>query len=247
MRATGPGIAAKIGANLCDANALRGMPTCAGAATSRQATDQEGVALHRPDGNPPSAHPYSGVGRAKPCAGNHMQAAAGRVASLLSVNLLAANSLRGFGALSGREKATEIRKNLARIATLGRWCKFNFVGAIGIFVQFGVLFLLKSVLHLHYLAATAVAVEAAVAHNFLWHERYTWVDRVRLSWKKSLPRFLRFNLTTGLVSIAGNLGVMRAMVGRAHMNYLLANAIAIAVCSLVNFVVSERWVFRENG
>ena len=50
-----------------------------------------------------------------------------------------------------------------------RWCKFNFVGGIGIVVQFGVLFLLKGVLHFNYLVATATAVEAAVLHNFVWH------------------------------------------------------------------------------
>jgi len=59
-------------------------------------------------------------------------------------------------------------------------------------------------------------------------------------------RFLRFNLTTGLVSIGGNLAMMRVMVGRAHMNYLAANGIAIAVCSLVNFLVSDGWVFGEG-
>jgi putative flippase GtrA len=48
-----------------------------------------------------------------------------------------------------------------------------------------------------------------------------------------------------LVSIGGNLGMMRVMVGRAHMNYLAANGIAIAVCSLVNFLVSDGWVFGD--
>ena len=60
-----------------------------------------------------------------------------------------------------------------------RWCKFNFVGGIGIGVQFAALFLLKGVLHFNYLAATAIAVEAAVVHNFVWHEQFTWVDRIK--------------------------------------------------------------------
>jgi len=177
-----------------------------------------------------------------------MPASVGRAGDSLSANRLAANSLRESSARAGREDAAEIGKNLTRTRTLVRWCKFNFVGAIGICVQFGVLFLLKSVLHFHYLAATAVAVEAAVVHNFFWHERFTWADRIKsgrvqLSWKKSLARFVRFNLANGLVSIAGNLGMMRVMVGWAHMNYLAANGIAIAVCSLLNFVVSDGWVF----
>ena len=61
--------------------------------------------------------------------------------------------------------------------------KFNLVGALGIAVQLTVLLGLKSGLHLNYLLATALAVETAVVHNFLWHERYTWADRVQPSWR----------------------------------------------------------------
>ena len=126
-----------------------------------------------------------------------------------------------------------------------RWLKFNFVGGIGIAVQFAALFLLKGVFHMDYLGATAVAVEAAVVHNFVWHEQFTWCDRVQPSWRRSLPRLARFNLTTGAVSILGNLALMKVMVGYGGMNYLPANAVAIALCSVANFLVSEEWVFEQ--
>jgi putative flippase GtrA len=141
-------------------------------------------------------------------------------------------------------------------STLMRWCKFNLVGGIGIVVQFAALFLLKSMLHLNYLSATAIAVEAAVVHNFVWHEQLTWADRTKPDrrkpnrmqsrWRRSLSRLLRFNLTNGALSILGNLALMKAMVGQAHMNYLLANALAITACSLGNFLVSEWWVFERG-
>jgi putative flippase GtrA len=131
----------------------------------------------------------------------------------------------------------------SRRGTVLRWLKFNAVGALGIAVQFAVLLTLKSGFHLSYLPATAIAVESAVVHNFLWHERYTWADRVQPSWRNSLPRLLRFNLTTGGVSIAGNLALMKLMVDLGHMNYLVANGIAIALCSLANFLVSDYLVF----
>jgi len=140
-------------------------------------------------------------------------------------------------------------------STFLRWCKFNFVGGIGVGVQFAALFLLKGVFRFNYLAATAVAVEAAVLHNFVWHEQFTWVDRVkpdrfkqnriRTRWRASLPRFLRFNLTNGAVSILGNLALMKVMVGQGHMHYLAANGIAITLCSLANFLMSDAWVFEQ--
>jgi putative flippase GtrA len=125
-----------------------------------------------------------------------------------------------------------------------RWLKFNAVGGIGIGVQLVVLAVLKSGLRLDYLLATELAVEAAVIHNFLWHERFTWADRMKES---SLVRFVKFNLTTGLFSILGNLILMRTLVGSGKMNFLVANIVTIAACSLVNFVVSDRVVFAERG
>jgi putative flippase GtrA len=124
-----------------------------------------------------------------------------------------------------------------------RWIKFNVVGALGIGVQLGVLFVLMR-LRLNYLLATALAVEAAVLHNFLWHERFTWADRGR---NPAGKRLLRFNCTTGAISIAGNLLLMSLLAGEAHLPTMLANAISIAACSLVNFLVSDRWVFRRKG
>ncbi len=124
-----------------------------------------------------------------------------------------------------------------------RWLKFNAVGAGGIAVQLAVLALLKSGLRLDYLAATALAVEAAVVHNFFWHERFTWADRTSGS---SWARFAKFNLTTGLFSILGNVLVMKVLVGGAHFNYFVANILTIATCSILNFVVSDRFVFEES-
>ncbi len=131
-----------------------------------------------------------------------------------------------------------------KCVTFLRWMKFNAVGGIGIGVQLLVLFALKTVFRLDYLAATALAVETAVIHNFLWHERFTWPDR---SSNHSLARFLRFNLTNGLFSIGGNLLVMKALVGSGHLNYLIANTVAISVCSLLNFLASDKFVFQSEA
>jgi putative flippase GtrA len=124
-----------------------------------------------------------------------------------------------------------------------RWLKFNAVGGIGIGVQLAVLTALKAGLHFNYLPATALAVETAVIHNFLWHERFTWADREK---SHGFPRFLKFNLTNGLLSIAGNLLVMKLLVGILAVQFLPANAFALVVCALFNFLVSDRFVFQSR-
>ncbi len=46
----------------------------------------------------------------------------------------------------------------------------------------------------------------------------------------------------------GNLLLMRLLVGEMRLNYVVANLAAVAVCSLVNFLLSDRFVFhREFG
>jgi putative flippase GtrA len=128
--------------------------------------------------------------------------------------------------------------------TLRRFLKFNLVGALGMVVQMGVLYFFASRLRANYLLATALAVETAVLHNFIWHERFTWADCGELTARPALGRLLRFNLTTGAISVTGNLVVMSLLVGLAHLRFLVANLVTIALCSLLNFVVSDRLIFR---
>ena len=127
-----------------------------------------------------------------------------------------------------------------------RWLKFNLVGGIGIGVQLVALTTLRSLFHFDYLLATGLAVETAVLHNFLWHERFTWAERRHKGGLFAVIRLVRFSLSNGMVSLAGNLLLMRLLVGNLRMNYLVASLIAIATCSLANFIASDRLVFTRS-
>lgn len=126
---------------------------------------------------------------------------------------------------------------------LARAARFYAVGGVGILVQLAALALFHGALGWHYLVATAAAVEVALLHNFLWHEWWTWRDRTR-SAGGALARLARFNLTTGAVSLFGNLVFMRLLAGHFRMPYLAANVASIAACALLNFVAGEWLVFR---
>jgi len=96
----------------------------------------------------------------------------------------------------------------------------------------------------HYLYASAVAVELAVLHNFVWHVLYTWRDRRD---DLLLSRLMRFHLSNGLVSIVGNLVLMRVLVQGVHLPLLISNVIAILCCSVVNFCLGNRWAFAVRS
>ena len=125
-----------------------------------------------------------------------------------------------------------------------RWLRFNAVGALGMAVQLGSLALLSRWDAGHYVWASAAAVELAILHNFVWHMRITWPDRRAGS--APLAQFVRFHLANGMVSLAGNIALMRLLVGGAHLPVLAANCIAIVCCSVVNFFLGHNWVFAAG-
>jgi putative flippase GtrA len=125
--------------------------------------------------------------------------------------------------------------------SLIRWGKFNLVGAIGMVVQLAALGLFNRWAAGHYLYATAAAIELTLLHNFTWHLHYTWRDRRDDS--SLLTQLIRFHLSNGLVSMLGNLVLMRILIHQAHLPLLLSNSIAILCCSILNFCLGNRWAF----
>lgn len=129
--------------------------------------------------------------------------------------------------------------------SLLRWLKFNAVGIAGVVVQIWFLHLFLRA-QVNYLAATALAVEAAVLHNFAWHQRYTWADRPCDGLACILSRLLRFHLSNGVVSIVGNVFLMRLLAGELGLPPLKANFVAILACSVVNYFLGDRFIFRDG-
>jgi putative flippase GtrA len=128
------------------------------------------------------------------------------------------------------------------------WIKFNIVGVLGFALQAGSLFALTHNSHpISYLTATVLAVELAILNNFFWHQLWTWRDRPSSTVNETLRRLAKFNLTTGLVSIGGNLIFMSILVGRLGVAIVLANLISVLVCSLLNFMLADRLAFRISA
>lgn len=125
--------------------------------------------------------------------------------------------------------------------TLIRWAKFNLVGAMGMVLQLAALAVFNRFAPGHYLLTSAAALELTLLHNFVWHQHYTWRDRRHDT--ALLAQLMRFHLSNGLVSMLGNLALMRILVQEAHLPVLAANAIAILCCSMVNFCVGDNWAF----
>jgi putative flippase GtrA len=116
--------------------------------------------------------------------------------------------------------------------------RFNIVGAIGFLVQLGVLISLHAA-GWPVAAATIVAVEAAILHNFFWHEQWTWA---RMKAGTRAGRLARFHLSNGMISMAGN-AVLTAVLVEAGAPLVAANVTAVVACSSLNFAAAHLWVF----
>jgi putative flippase GtrA len=124
---------------------------------------------------------------------------------------------------------------------VSRGARFAWVGAGGFVVQLLALRALTAA-GLPATLATALAVEAAILHNFVWHEGWTWSDRGPGAGR--LVRLARFNGATAVVSIGGNVLLTTVMVHRLGLPLLVANALAVLALSVVTFLCADRLVFR---
>ncbi|MBN8724959.1 MAG: GtrA family protein [Acidobacteria bacterium] len=132
-----------------------------------------------------------------------------------------------------------------KISWIISWGKFNLVGLLGVVLQLSLLKLFVTI-GVCYLVATLIAVEITIIHNFFWHEHWTWRERTSKNFSSQLIRLAKFNTSTGLISLVGNLLLMKVFVSNFHLPVVLANFLAIASCSIFNFLVSNLFVFQKT-
>lgn len=122
---------------------------------------------------------------------------------------------------------------------------FNAVGVVGFAVQIGALWLLVRVGGVPSVVAAAIAVEAAVLHNFVCHWCWTWSDRVG-GGHEFLVRLVRFNATNGAVSVAVNAALMALLQHVLGVHFLLATLAGVLCSSIANFILGDRVVFAAH-
>jgi putative flippase GtrA len=123
--------------------------------------------------------------------------------------------------------------------------RFNAIGTMGVGIQLMLLFLLTRIFHIHYMIATLLAVQCAIIHNFFWHQRWTWKENATQNKMDALRRFVKFNTSSGTVSLVGNVGVTAALVQAVHLPLMICNLLAIGACNIANFLFAHNLVFQQ--
>ncbi|MGA8027466.1 MAG: GtrA family protein [Bryobacteraceae bacterium] len=127
-----------------------------------------------------------------------------------------------------------------------RFGRFNLVGLLGAGLQVGLLCVLTERFRLPLFAAIPVAVELVVLHNFVWHETFTWRDRRFKTVQQRAIALLLFHAGNGCISLIGNTILTYLLVERLRAPLFPSACAAIAVCSVLNFFLADRWVFSAS-
>ena len=122
---------------------------------------------------------------------------------------------------------------------IGRFVAFVLVGGFCLAVNTALLWLLTSVLGLHYLASTLIAFFAITPLGFLLNKVITF-RTPREHARIELPRYF---FAMG-ASLAANLGLMYLLVSVLGVWYLAASILVALTLVVCNFLTSDRWSFR---
>jgi dolichol-phosphate mannosyltransferase len=132
---------------------------------------------------------------------------------------------------------------MKRRGELVRFVKFCLVGASGVLVNEGLLWLLKQFAGLPLAFASAISIETSIISNFILNDYFTFRDRRLQGGRSSLMRLLKFNL----VSLAGlgiNMGVLLLLTHVVGIHYLLSNLCGIAIATLWNYLMNLRYTWK---
>ena len=143
-----------------------------------------------------------------------------------------------------------------------RFLKFSVVGTIGAVIDFGLLYLLHSVLGFHIVFSNTCSFTAAVLSNFIWNRYWTYPDSRSKSVQTQLRQFIIVNIVgwginTGILLLLrfpfghmiNNLSVYVSSLGNAEISYKLGYNLAKVFATIVvmfwNFGVNRFWTYSD--
>src|SRR5271166_1677633 len=146
-------------------------------------------------------------------------------------------------------KHTEQKRPVSSVAGAGhrlrapvvvQFVKFGIVGVSNTLLTFIVYTLLLKVFGVWYLAASAIGFIVGATNGFLLNRKWTFREHVGDSLTP---------VRWGIVQTCGlalNEGLLFVFVGEAHLNKLVAQALATVVVTVSTFLANRAWTFRMH-
>lgn len=126
-----------------------------------------------------------------------------------------------------------------------RLIQYVLVGAIGLGVNQGVLYLVTGVAGLSYVIGGAVSRVVSVCTNYVLNDGWTWRAYGASGVARWLWRGVKY-VATRVVGIAIGWIALLVLVEMLGLHYLVANVFAVGVGIVWGFGASELWVWRTD-
>lgn len=128
---------------------------------------------------------------------------------------------------------------------LKRIFRFCTVGAVGVGINEGLLWLLTEKLGLYYVTSSIFGIGSATLSNFIWNELWTFKDLRKRGAINIVTRALRFNAVR-LTGLSINLMILFLLTEFLGIHYLISNFIAVIIATFWNYITSLNLVWRES-
>lgn len=123
---------------------------------------------------------------------------------------------------------------------IGQFWKYCLVGASGFVVNLLIFWLMITSFGAHYWVAGTVSFAVAVTNNFILNKYWTF-GRSEGDFLAQAGRFLIISVS----SWALNMFMLRLLIEDANLNQYVAQAFAISMVTISNFLGNKLWSFRQ--
>jgi len=144
-----------------------------------------------------------------------------------------------------RVKTLETILRISRNTGLRRLIKFFTVGATGIVVNQGLLWLLTDIFGIYYLHSALISIEASIFSNFIFNDLWTFRD-MRVEAGNAFYRFLKYNLLCAVGAVL-NYSILQLLTDKVHLYYLISNLFGIAAAATWNYLISLKWAWARKS
>lgn len=124
-----------------------------------------------------------------------------------------------------------------------RLIKFVCVGGSGLVVNMGLLYLLTEKLSVPYKVSSIIAIETSILSNFFLNNFWTWQERRGSAF---FQRMLRYHISVLISAFLINWIFLVLFTEWFGLYYLVSNFIGIALGTLANFILNDKWTFKES-
>ena len=118
--------------------------------------------------------------------------------------------------------------------------QYYIVGASGVLVNLGILYMLADIAGFWYVASQVVAISVSITTNFFFN-RY-WTFRSSIEDQRNSVMYVKFIIISA-IGMAIQMGITVTLVESSGFYHMYGAGIGIAVASAINYVLNRRLTF----